>query len=241
MSSKGAKGSSIKQAAAGSSYQRLYSEEPGGGGGRAEVKKFLERLVPPSDVKEIEDELKKTVPISGPHLRGKRKRFFKKGGGDRIEPVRRRQGKLLTARERRGLGLHKVPKKGLKYDDLLKINELWLKYISELVDWSKWKPGEGDGYQVRLCRADYHGAKVKVTKSPNRELVGTEGIVAVETRNTFRILGTDNVLRTVPKKGNSFTFRAGEEHVFTVGGSSMLMKPSERAVKKWKTKGPLDL
>ena len=63
----------------------------------------------------------------------------------------------------------------------------------------------------------------------------------METRNTFRMLGRDDRLRTVPKAGASFTFRAGQGHVFTVGGSHMTMKPSDRAVKKWKSKGPLDL
>ena len=105
------------------------------------------------------------------------------------------------------------------------------------VDFSKWKgvPGD-DPVQTRLCRADYHGAVVKVTRSNNASVVGLEGLVAMETRNTFRILGKDNVLKTVPKFQTSFTFKV-DEHVFTVGGSNMMMKPSDRAVKKWKNKG----
>ena len=57
------------------------------------------------------------------------------------------------------------------------------------------------------------------------------------------MLGRDDRLRTVPKAGCSFTFRADRQgdNVFTVGGDYMTMKPSDRAVKKWKTKGPLDL
>ena len=227
-------------------YRRLYSELQSESktdvDNRAELKTFVERHVPASDIKELDNELKKTVPLSGRQLRGKRKRVFRKGGGkdSKFEPVRRRQGKLLTARERRDLGLHRLPKKGLKYTDVVPINRLWLEYISGLVDLSKWSEGD-ESFQVRLCRADYHGAEVKVTRSPNAALVGIGGLVAAETRNTLQIIGRDDKLRTVPKKGASFTFRAGESHVFTVGGSSMLMKPSERAVKKWKNRAPLEL
>ncbi len=231
------------------SYQRLYSEASSSSAiniaptsdRRAELKSFIERTVPPADQKELEAELKKTVPITGKGLRGKRKKVFHKGGNPtKLQPVKRRQGKLLTARERRDLGLHRLPRKGLEYSDLLLINKLWVEYISGLVDLSSWHSGD-ESFQVRLCRADYHGAEVKVTRSANADLVGIEGLVATETRNTFQVLGKDGVLRTVPKRASSFTFRVGDDHVFTVGGSSMMMKPSERAVKKWKNKTPMDL
>ncbi len=217
--------------------QRLYSD--GQKEQRTELVSFLEKHVPESDRKELDDQLRKTVPVSGRPLRGKRKKgALRKCGGNKVQPAKRREGRLLTARERRQLGLNRLPKVGLKYSDLVPMNKLWLEYVAGLVDFSK---GVDDGARVRLCRADYHGAAVKVTKSGNSDVVGVEGIVAAETRNTFAVLGQDNVLRTVPKKATSFTFRAGPQYVFTVGGSNMMMKPSERAVKKWKSRGPLDL
>ncbi len=81
---------------------------------------------------------------------------------------------------------------------------------------------------------------LQVTRAPCPGHVGCEGLVVMETRNAFQILSRDDVLRIIPKKGASFTFRV-DQHIFTVGGSYMLMRPAERAVKKWKTRGPLDL
>ena len=45
---------------------------------------------------------------------------------------------------------------------------------------------------MRLCRADYHGAYFKVTRSGCPSLVGLEGFVAAETRNTFQLVAKDN-------------------------------------------------
>ena len=45
---------------------------------------------------------------------------------------------------------------------------------------------------MRLCRADYHGAYFKVTRAGCPSLVGLEGFVAAETRNTFQLVAKDN-------------------------------------------------
>lgn len=46
-----------------------------------------------------------------------------------------------------------------------------------------------------LWRADYHGAYVKVSRSTCPSLVGIEGILVFETRNTVKLLGKDNETR----------------------------------------------
>ena len=47
-------------------------------------------------------------------------------------------------------------------------------------------------FKMRLCRADYHGAYFKVTRAGCPSLVGLEGFVAAETRNTFQLVAKDN-------------------------------------------------
>jgi len=75
------------------------------------------------------------------------------------------------------------------------MNDPWRKYIGELVNLSKYKFGQDEQAQIRLCRADYHGALVKVSKAPNVSLLGIEGFVVMETRNTFHVISAENVLR----------------------------------------------
>ena len=132
---------------------------------------------------------------------------------------------------------------------------LWQGYMREIIDFSKFKSekplekqnGGGripaildESLQLKVCRADFHGCYLKVTRATNSCLVGLQGIVVMETRSTFQIIDKTNVLRIVPKTGTSFTF-AIDSLVMTVSGSSFVMKPSERAVKKWKRKPTFEL
>lgn len=53
---------------------------------------------------------------------------------------------------------------------------------------------------IKLFRADYHGCKMKVDRSVCPGYVGKSGIVAMETRNCFRIVGKDNKVRSECKQ-----------------------------------------
>lgn len=48
----------------------------------------------------------------------------------------------------------------------------------------------------QLIKADFHGAKISIDKSKCPTLVGLTGIVIQDTKNTFRICGLDNVIRS---------------------------------------------
>ena len=48
----------------------------------------------------------------------------------------------------------------------------------------------------KLFRADFHGAQMTVIRSKCYSLVGISGIVAMETKNTFKLLGKDNIVRS---------------------------------------------
>ena len=47
-----------------------------------------------------------------------------------------------------------------------------------------------------LSKADFHGAEVRVVRSKCSSLVGQTGIVIFDTRNTFKIISKDNIVRS---------------------------------------------
>lgn len=209
---------------------------------------FLKTYLPTSDHKEIKGELKKTYPL------------HKQKGGKIKTPQSKRKGKYLTAHERRKLGLNRLPKSGgLKYCDCLELNQMWEGYMRDVLGWKDQSPNAiipnksrnenksdkilniGDEqFRMRICRADFHGALVKITKSRVPSQIGVQGYVVMETRNTLQLLTDKDLIKIIPKSGTSFSF-ALDNHLFTVGGSNFCIKPSERAVKKWKNKPPYDL
>ena len=90
----------------------------------------------------------------------------------------RRKGKYLTSFERRKLGLSKLPKTGLVFQQFREMHQLWLGYMNELLpnlENRKQAHPSDESLQMRVCRADLHGALVKVTRSNVASQVGTEG------------------------------------------------------------------
>lgn len=53
-----------------------------------------------------------------------------------------------------------------------------------------------DAFSKAVVKADLHGACIKVTASKCPSLVGQTGIVAMETKNSFKIVGRDNRTRS---------------------------------------------
>ena len=82
--------------------------------------------------------------------------------------------KQLTAREKRNLGLYRLPKTGLQYASFTELADLWREYMRGLIgadalNKSAWKPEEGNledpklhDLQMKICRADFHGGVLKV-------------------------------------------------------------------------------
>jgi len=202
-----------------------------------DFKDFFAKKLPPGDRKEVAGEFKKTLVLAAQRP--------KKGKGT---PVRKSK-KQLTAKERRNLGLFRLPKRGLQYSSFLPLHNLWTGYMKELLDLegleaTGWKPCLNEEprqmqLQTRLCRADLHGAMVKVAAATCPSHKEVQGLVVMETKNTLQILGKDNTLRVIPKLGSSFTFVV-EGYLFTIPGASIDSKPAERATKKLKNKVPLD-
>ena len=203
----------------------------------SDLKDFFAKKLPPGDRKEVAGEFKKTLVLAAQRP--------KKGKNQQV----RKSKKQLTAKERRNLGLFRLPKRGLQYSSFLPLHNLWSGYMKELLDLegletSGWKPCLNEEprqmqLQTRLCRADLHGAMVKVATATCPSHKDVQGLVVMETKNTLQILGKDNTLRVIPKLGSSFTFVIGG-YLFTIPGASIDSKPAERATKKLKNKVPLD-
>lgn len=110
--------------------------------------------------------------------------------------------KTLTRKEYSDLGLFHLPTKSLKYTDLMPLHELWKGYMSKHLPLkSDGSPpsvedSSYDGFSKILVKSDFHGAIVTVTRSRCSSLVGTNGIVAMDTKNTFKVIGRDNKLRS---------------------------------------------
>nr|XP_050868312.1 ribonuclease P protein subunit p29 [Vespula vulgaris] len=195
---------------------------------------FLQNLLPSSDMKSAADELRKTYIFS--KLRSKATRNIK---------IKK---KFLTTRKRILLGLGKISNRnGLKYTDLLPLHELWLKYIQNIlgdkfssnathnpID-SNW-----ENINQQLIKADFHGAKISVVKSKCPSLVGINGIVVQDTKNTFKVCSTDNVIRTLPKDAIVIELYL-HELTLQIYGKQLSIRPTERTVKKFKSAHTFEL
>lgn len=93
-----------------------------------------------------------------------------------------------------------LPRLGLSYKDMIPVHNLWLQYMQNVLcdHLEKQIPEVHDpGYEafsILLMRADYNGAKVKVTRSRCSSLIGKTGIIAMETKETLKILQENNEL-----------------------------------------------
>ena len=202
------------------------------------LKNLLQTRLPPGDKKEIDGEFKKTLVLGyqKPKLRKNKKST-------------RKSNKPLTAKEKRALGLYRLPKKGLQYSAFLGLHSLWTGYMTELLDIEAlekggWSPNLSEEtrqlqLQMRVCRADLTGALLTVATASCSSHLGLEGIVLMETKNTLQMISRDNKLRLVPKLGSSFKFEMSG-YSFTFPGACIDSKPAERITKKLKNKFPCD-
>lgn len=161
--------------------------------------------------------------------------------------------KPLSAKQRRKLGLHNVPRDGQKYATFLPLHDLWLGYLREILG-SEIYTG-GPGAAAKLTSADFHGARVEVVRSGCVGRVGIKGIVIKDTRFVFDIITPQNAIKTVPKEGTTFRVEVPppvhapkdpdptaqdtqplppKNFVFHILGNQLSVRPAERANRKFK-------
>ena len=134
----------------------------------------------------------------------------------------RNRKKVLTSIEKRKLGLHKLPRTGLKYRSFASLHKFWVEYMENFLDLEaryanclrhkahvlkKFKlifyfklcstsGANQDLLHQRIAKADYHGCLLMVTRSKCPSYIGAKGIVVLETKNTFQIICEDDKLKS---------------------------------------------
>jgi ribonuclease P protein subunit POP4 len=168
--------------------------------------------------------------------------------------IRKLKPKPLSARERRKLGLYEVPREGQKYAIFKPLHNLWTGYIREILGKNIWD-GNGDA-AAKLSSADFHGAKIEVSRSSCPSRVGLKGIVIKDSKFTFEIITAKNRVKTVPKEGTLFRVAVAAENeqaaratearpsteplatplTFEVHGDQFIARSADRANRKFKTR-----
>ncbi|CAG8506229.1 98_t:CDS:2 [Ambispora leptoticha] len=147
------------------------------------------------------------------------------------------KGKSMTAKEKRQLKIYELPKEACKYEYFEQLNALWMGYMEEL-----WGPpgSKESALAPKLLKADFHGAKLTVTKSKCPSYIGVSGICIQETENTFILITRKNICKRIPKAKSIFTFELRDAQ-FLIHGDQFAYRASARASKKFKNKPTVDI
>ncbi|XP_014093382.1 ribonuclease P protein subunit p29 [Bactrocera oleae] len=157
--------------------------------------------------------------------------------GRRRHPVRR--STTIPRRQYRTLGLNTLPKTAMTYLEAMTIHRVWRCYVREALGI---RPGDflptvyekgHDPICQLLMKTDLHGAKMEVLASKCETLVGLIGVVVLETKNIFKMVGKDDRLRSIPKQDSVFCITIGNIEVVCYG-KQLLTRSAERSVKKVK-------
>ncbi|XP_062127945.1 LOW QUALITY PROTEIN: ribonuclease P protein subunit p29 [Drosophila sulfurigaster albostrigata] len=152
---------------------------------------------------------------------------------------RAHKSNTLTRKQYAELGLNTLPRKQLRYEQMLPLHKLWRGYIREHLELEEGDEvpqvheKRYDEFSKQLVKMDFHGAKMRVLQSKCQTLVGLNGICVMDTKNVLKLLGEDHVVRTVPKSECVFGLNVGNME-FTIFGHHLTMRPAERSVKKIK-------
>ncbi|ODA79685.1 hypothetical protein RJ55_05279 [Drechmeria coniospora] len=154
--------------------------------------------------------------------------------------------KPLSSRERRQLGLHEIPKAGQKYDMYEPLGELWRGYAREILGNDIYGGGPAAG--AKLASAELHGAPAEVVRSRCPGRVGIKGIIVRDRKFVLEIITKERGLKVVPKEGTTFRIEVPREdasaqsqssdgHPFTFDllGDQLMLRPADRATRKFKT------
>lgn len=77
------------------------------------------------------------------------------------------------------------------------------------------------------CILDFLGLKLKVIDSPNKSLVGLEGLVIGETMKTFIVL-TNRGRKIIPKDVVRLRFELKNGETVEIDGRKLLKRPEDR-------------
>lgn len=154
----------------------------------------------------------------------------KKGNNDQVKKqlTKVKNPLKLNCNIRKSLyKLSNEEKRRLQYSTFEKVNQLWQQYSQQVL-----KDGSDS---MSIFRMDLHGAQIQCTASKNPNLIGIEGIVVQETRNTFMLIKRTNRLLTIPKRDSLFEMKIGK-NVYKIHGCNLLFTTQARSKVKYKRK-----
>ena len=101
----------------------------------------------------------------------------------------------LSAKQKRSLRVHDIPKAERKYELYVPLWRMWVSYIREILNVDH---GYVDAKSAGplLASADYHGALLEVVRSRCVGRVGSRGIVLKDTKFTFELITEKNELKS---------------------------------------------
>lgn len=102
---------------------------------------------------------------------------------------------------------------GLRYEELQPLRDLWNKHVQEQLKLHG-KPSDW------LSELSMLGCNMRVLCCPNPKYAGCQGTVIQDGRETVRLVGSDNLLRTVPKPQSVFEVVVGNHSVQIFGQKS---------------------
>ena len=111
---------------------------------------------------------------------------------------RRPKPKPLSGKEKRVSGVYDIPKELQKHDIYVPLHEMWVKYMWDVLGFKEGQQSfiNAGGSGNMLATADYHGAKVTISRSRCSSLVNLKGIVAKDTKFTFQIITEKDDLKS---------------------------------------------
>ncbi|RYP67561.1 hypothetical protein DL771_007173 [Monosporascus sp. 5C6A] len=167
--------------------------------------------------------------------------FRRKAREEKRKRAKALKPKPLSARQRRRLGLHEIPKHDQKYTVFEPLNKLWLGYIREILGNELYTGGQGAA--AKLSTADFHGAEVEVSRSNCPGRVGIHGIIVKDSRFVFEIVTKQGQMKVVPKEGTLFRVNVSAEDdaaddrkllTFEIYGDQFQHRSADRTNKKFK-------
>lgn len=147
----------------------------------------------------------------------------------------------LTVRDKKELNIFQIMRKDHQFQDYIPLHRIWQDYMRDVLDFPRFamlNVNANDENHERLLKADYHGCMLVVRKSKCPSLVGQSGIVLMETKNTFKIITTDNKIKCIPKTNSVFSFQL-DDFLFSIYGSHFCVNAAMRVRRKFKHKGIL--
>jgi RNase P/RNase MRP subunit p29 len=105
----------------------------------------------------------------------------------------------------------------ISFDEMVQVHLMWKDYMRDVLGIQKSKNNEplksiiteASKMSVlqKIAKADFHGALISIFEAKNNKLIGLEGIIVKESRQTMTIICDNNKLKVVPKMNTTFLIK----------------------------------